>query len=144
MIRSSVLIYVAPRIHGGSFYQGAATWPGLDGSALALSTGSIVVTLQYRLGVLGFLPPSSLDGSINLGVRDVTIALTFLHNILPSFKGDPDSITVAGQSSGGMMVRCGYHCSVLIGTTHLTDVYPRSSYGCACCREAVQEWHYPK
>ncbi|KAF8330047.1 Alpha/Beta hydrolase protein [Cantharellus anzutake] len=92
-------------IHGGSFYYGAATNPGLDGSTFALSTGSIVVTLQYRLGVLGFIPPHSQNGGINLGVKDVTTALSFLRSVLPSFHGNPDGITVAGQSSGGMMVR---------------------------------------
>ncbi len=108
-------MHVERRIHGGSFYYGAATFSGLDGSALALSTRSIVVTLQYRLGVLGFLPPSSLDSSVNLGVRDVTTALAFLHTILPSFNGDPNSITVGGQSSGATMIRGGYQCSFLLG-----------------------------
>ncbi|KAF8315220.1 alpha/beta-hydrolase [Clavulina sp. PMI_390] len=95
-------------IHGGSFNQGSASDAGLDGSALALATSSIVVTVQYRLGVLGWLPPSSSysgNAGMNLGVRDVTAALTFLNTILPSFGGTKNAITIAGQSSGAFMIR---------------------------------------
>jgi carboxylesterase type B len=93
------------RIHGGSFSSGAATSPGLDGSALALSSGVIVVTVQYRLGVLGWLPPTTISSGINLGVKDVKQALTFLNKVLPSFGGAPNQITLAGQSSGAAMIR---------------------------------------
>ncbi|KAF9509627.1 hypothetical protein BS47DRAFT_1373463 [Hydnum rufescens UP504] len=92
-------------VHGGSFIKGSATGAGLDGSSFALGSGSIVVTVQYRLGVLGFLPPPSLDQNDNLGVKDITTALEFLHRVLPSFGGDPSEITMAGQSSGAMMLR---------------------------------------
>ncbi|KAF9509630.1 hypothetical protein BS47DRAFT_1365106 [Hydnum rufescens UP504] len=92
-------------VHGGSFIEGSATGAGLDGSSFALASGSIVVTVQYRLGVLGFLPPPSLDQNVNLGVKDITTALEFLHRVLPSFGGDPGEITMAGQSSGAMMLR---------------------------------------
>ena len=98
------------RVHGGSFTAGGATFPGLDGSSFALSSKSIVVTVQYRLGVLGFLPPSSLN-NMNLGVKDLTQALGFLHKVLPSFNGDVDQITVAGQSSGATMIRCKFQAN---------------------------------
>ena len=93
------------RIHGGSFNSGSGTDPGLDGSALALSSGMIVVTVQYRLGVLGWLPPTTISSGINLGVRDATQALTFLNKVLPSFGGVTNQITLAGQSSGAAMIR---------------------------------------
>lgn len=92
-------------IHGGSFYEGAATDAGLDGSALALASGSIVATIQYRLGVLGWLPPSTMSSGINLGVKDATTALTFLNKLLSSFGGTANKITVAGQSSGALLIR---------------------------------------
>ena len=90
------------RIHGGSFILGSATGPGLDGGALAQSTGSIVAVIQYRLGALGFLSPS---GQSNLAVQDTITALQFLQKVLPSFNGDTSKVTVAGQSSGAHMVR---------------------------------------
>ncbi|KAL5636494.1 hypothetical protein ACGC1H_000451 [Rhizoctonia solani] len=92
-------------IHGGSFEVGSASGAGLDGAALAKATNSIVVVLQYRLGALGLVPPSSLSGSTNLAVRDVITALQFIRQVLPSFGGDINQITVAGQSSGGQMIR---------------------------------------
>lgn len=92
-------------IHGGSFYVGSATGAGLDGSNLAIATNSIVATVQYRLGALGFLAPGSGNAGANLGVQDVTEALSFLSKVLPSFGGDASQITVAGQSSGATMIR---------------------------------------
>ena len=99
------------RVHGGSFISGSATGAGLNGASFALASGSIVVTVQYRLGVFGFLPPSLLDENVNLGVKDVAVALEFLHKILPSFGGDAGGITIAGQSSGAMMMRGSQSCS---------------------------------
>ncbi|KAL5489975.1 hypothetical protein ACEPAI_4808 [Sanghuangporus weigelae] len=89
-------------VHGGSFIVGSASGPGLDGSALAEATGSIVAVIQYRLGAFGFLAP---DGETNLAVNDVITALNFLQEILPGLNGDPNKITIAGQSSGASMVR---------------------------------------
>lgn len=92
-------------LHGGSFVVGSASGSGLDGSALAQATGSIVVVLQYRLGVLGLVPPTMLNANSNLAVRDVITALTFTKTVIPSFGGDVNQVTVAGQSSGGQMIR---------------------------------------
>ncbi|KAH7923532.1 alpha/beta-hydrolase [Leucogyrophana mollusca] len=89
-------------IHGGSFMVGSATDPGLDGSALALATDSIVAVIQYRLGALGFIAP---NGQTNLGLKDTVNALNFLSKVVPSFGGDASKITVAGQSSGANMIR---------------------------------------
>ncbi|KAI0636657.1 alpha/beta-hydrolase [Trametes polyzona] len=89
-------------IHGGSFVTGSATDAGLDGSKLAAATNSIVAVIQYRLGALGFLPPS---GAHNLAVQDVINALAFLQQVVPSFGGSASKITIAGQSSGANMVR---------------------------------------
>ncbi|TFK30055.1 crystal protein [Coprinopsis marcescibilis] len=89
-------------IHGGSFVVGSATEAGLDGSKLALATGSIVVVVQYRLGALGFLAP---NGNTNLAVKDVVNALQFLKNNVAYFGGSPNKVTLAGQSSGANMIR---------------------------------------
>ncbi|KAG6330805.1 hypothetical protein ID866_8282 [Astraeus odoratus] len=89
-------------IHGGSFMVGSASGAGLDGSALADATNSIVAVIQYRLGALGFIAP---NGQTNLGLKDVVNALQFLNKIVPSFGGDASKITVAGQSSGANLIR---------------------------------------
>ncbi|KAG7092881.1 hypothetical protein E1B28_009191 [Marasmius oreades] len=87
-------------IHGGSFVTGSVLNAGLDGSKLAMATGSIVVVIQYRLGALGFLGPES-----NLGAKDVVNALHFLKDNIGPFGGDGSKITLAGQSSGANMIR---------------------------------------
>ncbi|KAG2147259.1 Carboxylesterase [Suillus cothurnatus] len=89
-------------VHGGSFMVGSATNPGLDGSALAMATDSIVAVIQYRLGALGFVAPNN---QTNLGLDDAVNALKFLTTVLPSFGGNPSKITIAGQSSGANLIR---------------------------------------
>ncbi|EKM55684.1 uncharacterized protein PHACADRAFT_184465 [Phanerochaete carnosa HHB-10118-sp] len=89
-------------IHGGSFIQGSATNPGLDGSNLAAATNSIVAVVQYRLGALGLVSP---NGQMNLAGKDIVTAMQFLQKVLPSFGGSPSKITLAGQSSGANMIR---------------------------------------
>lgn len=66
------------------------------------------MTVQYRLGVLGWLPPTTISSGVNLGVKDVTAALTFLNKAISSFGGSANQITVAGQSSGAAMIRGQY------------------------------------
>jgi carboxylesterase type B len=84
---------------------GSTSNPGLDGSYFAQATNSIVIVIQYRLGVLGYLPPTAFDSNKNLGVQDVITALKYVNRVAASFGGDKNRVTVAGQSSGGNMVR---------------------------------------
>lgn len=92
-------------IHGGSFRTGSSSVPILDGRALA-AHGIVVVTLNYRLGVLGFLAhpeltaESQLKTSGNYGLLDIIAALEWLKRNLPGFGGDPERITLGGQSAG--------------------------------------------
>ncbi len=94
-------------IHGGAFKSG--TGNTYDGSAL-VQDGVIVVTLNYRLGYLGFLASPALDtessggGSGDYGLMDQQAALRWVKANAKSFGGDPDRITVFGQSAGGQSV----------------------------------------
>ncbi|KAG9044216.1 hypothetical protein FS837_008611 [Tulasnella sp. UAMH 9824] len=97
--------WLSVKFHGGSFYAGSATDAGLDGSKMAKAMNGIVVFVQYRLGVLGFLPPSTAgSAAANLGVKDAIAALKFATQTLTYF-GSNGKITVGGQSSGAHMVR---------------------------------------
>lgn len=93
-------------IHGGGFTQGAGSW--YDGSAIAASRGVIVVTINYRLGPLGFLSHSSLtaeaaDGtSGQYGLQDQQFALNWVKTNIANFGGNPNNITVFGESAGGI------------------------------------------
>jgi carboxylesterase type B len=90
------------RIHGGSFDSGSASAPGLSGARIAQEGNIVVVVLQYRLGVLGYLPPSS---DPNLGVGDIVLALRWLRNAAKDFGGDGGRVVLGGQSSGAHMIR---------------------------------------
>lgn len=92
-------------IHGGSYNSGSASDPVIDGSKLAEATGSVVVVIQYRLGIFGYLPPASLSANKNLGVQDVMTALKYIQNVIGSVGGDKSQIVLAAQSSGGNMIR---------------------------------------
>ncbi|WVF65861.1 hypothetical protein IAT40_000598 [Kwoniella sp. CBS 6097] len=94
-------------IHGGSFYEGSASAPGLDGSKLASTGDIIVIVLQYRLGVLGYIPPSTAPSwaDPNLGLRDIILALQTINQYAGFIGGDPNKVTIGGQSSGGSMIR---------------------------------------
>lgn len=98
-------------IHGGIFRHGSSA--EYDPSELARETQTLVVTINYRLGALGFLAhpwlsAESLDGvSGNYGFMDQVAALRWVHHNISAFGGDPARITLAGQSAGGFSV-CGH------------------------------------
>ncbi|MBL1078213.1 carboxylesterase family protein [Nocardia sp. 2] len=85
-------------IHGGGFVAGCSASPWYDGASFNRD-GVVVVSLGYRLGVEGFL---HLDGAPdNRAVLDWIAGLTWVRDNIAAFGGDPDRVTVAGQSAGG-------------------------------------------
>ncbi len=92
-------------IHGGSFTGGSGKV--YDGRWLVTHGNIIVVTINYRLGTLGFLAHPALGppGDVgNYGLQDQQAALRWVKNNIASFGGDPGKVTVAGESAGGMSV----------------------------------------
>lgn len=89
-------------IHGGGFEGGSAGNPVADGGELAARGEMVVVSLQYRLGVLGFL---HVEGAPeNRGLLDQVAALEWVRENVAAFGGDPKKVTVAGSSAGGVSV----------------------------------------
>ncbi len=92
-------------IYGGGNVEGSGSVPAYDGEGLA-SKGLVVVTFNYRVGVLGFLShpdlnkESSYHASGNYGLLDQIAAVRWVHDNIAAFGGDPGRITVAGQSAG--------------------------------------------
>ncbi|CAG9839712.1 unnamed protein product [Diabrotica balteata] len=88
-------------IHGGAFLGGSGSMKEYDPKYL-IDYDIVVVTINYRLGALGFL--TTLDDSIpgNLGLKDQLLALKWAHDHIHQFGGDPDKITVGGESAGSM------------------------------------------
>jgi para-nitrobenzyl esterase len=103
-------------IHGGAFISGHGSSPLFDGSALA-QQGVIVVTLNYRLGALGFLVNSGLGANGNFGLVDQQIALHWVSNYIGAFGGDPTKVTIFGESAGAMSV--GLHVFSVPSSTYL-------------------------
>ena len=92
-------------IYGGGFNSGAGSVPVYDGANLA-KRGIVVVTFNFRVGVFGFLAHPELSAespnhaSGNYGMLDIIAALKWVRANIAAFGGDPNTITVAGQSSG--------------------------------------------
>jgi para-nitrobenzyl esterase len=98
-------------IHGGAFVFGAGHLPVYDGSALA-RRGAVVVTLNYRLGPLGYFVHPALDresgggsaAAANFGLLDQIAALRWVQDNIAAFGGDPGRVTIFGQSAGAQSV----------------------------------------
>lgn len=96
-------------IHGGSLAAGSSQEGIYDGAALA-RRGIVVVSINYRLGVLGYLAHPELSAespegvSGNYGLLDQIAALTWVKRNIAAFGGDPAKVTVAGESAGGLSV----------------------------------------
>ncbi len=101
--RRPVLVW----IHGGGFFAGGNVSPWYDGTSFA-TAGIVFVSINYRLGVEGFLPIAGAPS--NRGVRDWIAALEWVRDNIEAFGGDPANVTIAGQSAGGMA------CATLLAT----------------------------
>lgn len=95
-------------IHGGAHVSGSAAEPVTDGARLAATQDIVVVAVQYRLGALGHLAVGdAIEGGEDAGnaaLHDQIAALRWVRMHIGAFGGDPDTVTVMGQSSGGVDV----------------------------------------
>ncbi|WFU83515.1 carboxylesterase family protein [Bradyrhizobium sp. CIAT3101] len=92
-------------IHGGDFFVGTASDPLFDGSLFA-QAGLIIVTVNYRLGALGWLthPALSDGGSGNFGLMDQVTALRWVHDNIAAFGGDANNVTLFGNGAGATSI----------------------------------------
>lgn len=90
-------------IHEGGYYSltGASA---LLGPQYLLDQEIVLVTMNYRLGSLGFLSTGEKEAPGNYGFKDQVLALKFVKNNIAAFGGDPDSVTISGYSAGGSSV----------------------------------------
>jgi para-nitrobenzyl esterase len=92
-------------IHGGAFVIGAGSQSIYDGSRLAKRGDVVVVTINYRLGVFGFLSLGQPERAVaNAGLLDQVAALEWVRDHIEAFGGDPNDVTIFGESAGGMSV----------------------------------------
>ena len=90
-------------IHGGAFSSGAGSLPWYSGERFAANGDVVVVSINYRLGALGFLCLPGVSAG-NLGLLDQVAALRFVRDNIAAFGGDPDNVTVVGQSAGAASI----------------------------------------
>jgi len=125
-------------LHGGAYILGSSSQPLYDGRALASSGDVVVVTLNYRLGALGFLDLSSFNSprrrfDTNIGLRDVLAALHWVRDNIAAFGGDPGRVTLFGESAGGGIVTTlltipaaeGLFAGAIAQSSPATSVYDR-------------------
>ena len=96
-------------IHGGGFGGGTGATPAYSGKNVARHGDVVVVTVNYRVGVLGFLNLGEITGGRipstgNEGLLDQTMALQWVQDNISTFGGDPDNVMIYGESAGGMSV----------------------------------------
>jgi para-nitrobenzyl esterase len=108
-------------IHGGGFTGGSGAVPWYDATRLCQRGDVVVVTINYRLGALGWLYVDHLDGapagSGNAGLADQVAALRWVRDNIANFGGDPDRVTIFGESAGAMSV------ATLMGTPSASGLF---------------------
>lgn len=111
-------------VHGGAFTAGSGNVPWYDASNLIRMGDVVVVSLNYRLGALGFLHLGHLDGelagSVNNGIRDQIAALRWVRDNIGGFGGDPGNVTIFGESAGAMSV------GTLLGAPEASELFHRA------------------
>lgn len=133
-------------LHGGAYTFGSSSQPLYDATAMVTSGDVIVVTVNYRIGALGFLdlssystPEAPFDG--NLALKDILLALRWVQVNAAAFGGDPGRVTVFGESAGGGLV------TTLLATPSARGLFSRaiaesspatSVYGSARAREVAE------
>jgi para-nitrobenzyl esterase len=95
-----VIVY----IHGGAYSSGSGSSPLYDGSALCRRGDVVVVTLNHRLSLFGYLYLPGFPDSGNTGMLDLVLALRWVRDNIAAFGGDPSCVTLLGQSGGGAKI----------------------------------------
>jgi para-nitrobenzyl esterase len=117
--RRPVMVY----IHGGAFIIGSGRWGWYEGCRLVERGDVVLVTINYRLGAFGFLDLSEVGGkefaaSGNCGLLDQIAALRWVRENIHHFGGDPENVTVFGESAGGISIGCLLGCPQAHGLFH--------------------------
>jgi para-nitrobenzyl esterase len=112
-------------MHGGGYTAGSGAWDVWDGTHLAAKHDVVVVSLNHRLNVFGFLYLADMKSerfaqSSNLSLTDIVAALQWVRENIAAFGGDPANVTIFGQSGGGNKV------SLLLGMPSASGLFQRA------------------
>ena len=127
------LLPVLVFFHGGGFTMGSGNSDIFNGTVLSSFNNIVVVTVQYRLGALGFLYSGSEDAPGNMGLWDQLEALKWVNENIEHFGGNPNHTTIAGQNGGAASV-----------SYHLLSPYSRKYFQKAIMQSgsAISDWSY--
>ncbi len=114
-------------IHGGSYLAGAGTVPWYDGTQFVRNGDVIIVTINYRLGALGYLYHPDIPGSGNAALSDQLLALRWVQDNIAAFGGDAARVTVFGESAGAMSI------GALIGTPSAEGLFSQAVLQSGAC-----------
>jgi len=111
-------------LHGGGYVTGSGGSPTQDGSRLAATYDVVVVACNHRLGLMGYLYLGELDNSYaehtNAGMQDIVAALQWVKANIAVFGGDPNNVTIFGESGGGGKV------GTLLGMPHAAGLFHKA------------------
>ncbi len=123
-------------VHGGAYVLGSSSQPLYDGRRLATGGDVVVVSLNYRIGVFGFLDLSEVSDRFdsNIGLRDVMAGLRWVRDNIAAFGGDPSRVTLFGESAGAGIVTTllavpqadGLFAGAIAQSSPATSVYDRN------------------
>ncbi|MCC7024478.1 MAG: carboxylesterase family protein [Thermomicrobiales bacterium] len=120
-------------IHGGAFVGGSSALYPL--AALALAGDAVVVSMNYRLGVFGFMAHPAFDAATSggIGLEDQRAALRWVQRNIAAFGGDPGNVTIAGESAGGAGV-----CMHLIAPEETSGLFHKAIVQSAACEQPLR------
>lgn len=128
--RRPVLVW----FHGGGFFSGSGLTPHTEGSALAAEQDVVVVSVNHRLGLLGFVDFSEVGGEewgfeANPSILDLVRALTWVRDNIAAFGGDPGNVTIFGHSGGGGKVAAVLTSPMARGLVHKAVIHGGPPFG---------------
>ncbi len=131
-VRAGERLPVLAWIHGGAFVGGSSSLYRLD--RLAARGRMVVVSFNYRVGLLGFMPVKGLDPDANgdAGLEDQRLALRWIQRNVAAFGGDPGNVTVAGESAGA-----GSICMHLVSPARVAGLFHKAIVQSAGCLQPM-------
>jgi para-nitrobenzyl esterase len=129
-------------IHGGGFAQESGSWPWIEGAALARRGDVVVITINHRLNVFGYLHLADIGGekyaaSGNAGMLDLVAGLEWVRDNIAGFGGDPGSVLIFGESGGGAKVSTLLAMPAAKGLFHRAAIQSGSWLRCTPREEAT-------
>ncbi|KAK1755534.1 Alpha/Beta hydrolase protein [Echria macrotheca] len=123
--RGATKLPVVVVIHGGGYGAGWAGLEDLSYVSQSVNNSMVIVSTQYRLGAFGFLASADVadQGALNAGLHDIRFALQWVQRYISLFGGDPDEVTIAGESAGGGSVML---MTILNGGTEGNSLFKRA------------------